>query len=431
MEQKEFDLLVEKVGKEAAVKIAAEFKNYENKAKEIADEAIKGHIKKETFDSFQQTTESAINAIKEIAEKQGTTITELLNKVETGGHGGKSIAKVFEENKDELLKIYQQGSGAKTFMITVGKNGELVMRPYDTTTKAPHATIDGVGGGTSAISQSIDAATLLRLGAAAPLISQYRNSPWVFDLCNLINAGYEQPFALWYEEQAGSGGSNTVAEGATKPGQNFVYALKSATYKKEAVLIGFTEEFSLDFSRLQSDIMGKGRVDMVNNINTKVLTRIISAATAYNSGDDFKGGVAVANANDYDAIAAMAAQVDNSTFGGFMANTAVMSTFKKYRMGVEKSTQGEYLNRPGVLDGLTFVGNPAMTADQALVGDFKQYNIILRGGLIVRVGYNGTDFAENKFSVVMEQFYFDYISDIRKKAIVKGPDFATVKAAIS
>ena len=45
--------------------------------------------------------------------------------------------------------------------------------------------------------------------------------------------------------------------------------------------------------------------------------------------------------------------------------------------------------------------------------------------------YNGTDFAENKFSVVMEQFYFDYIGNIRKKAIVKGPTFDVVKTAIA
>jgi hypothetical protein len=49
----------------------------------------------------------------------------------------------------------------------------------------------------------------------------------------------------------------------------------------------------------------------------------------------------------------------------------------------------------------------------------------------VKVGYNGTDFAQNMFSVVIEQYYYDYISAARTPAIVKGPDFATVKTAIS
>lgn len=100
-------------------------------------------------------------------------------------------------------------------------------------------------------------------------------------------------------------------------------------------------------------------------------------------------------------------------------------------MGITKNTQGSYLNPPDVLSGLGFVGNPAMADDDVIVGDLKQYQILLRGGLIVRVGYNGTDFAQNMYSVVLEQFYFDYISTIRKPAIVKGQTFAAVKTAIA
>ena len=72
-----------------------------------------------------------------------------------------------------------------------------------------------------------------------------------------------------------------------------------------------------------------------------------------------------------------------------------------------------------------------MATDDLLVGDFKQFNIILRGGLIVRIGYNGTDFAQNMFSAVIEQYYMDYISGIRAAAIVKGQTFSAVKTAIT
>ena len=72
-----------------------------------------------------------------------------------------------------------------------------------------------------------------------------------------------------------------------------------------------------------------------------------------------------------------------------------------------------------------------MAADAVVVGDLRQYHMVMRGGLIVKIGYNGTDFAENKFSVVMEQYYFDWISNIRKSAIVKGPTFADVKTELA
>lgn len=389
-----------------------------------------GVVKNELKTPEGKTLQEEFKRLEQIAKDQGTTLTQLglkYNSVETGN---KSIAQVMEETKEELNKVYSQGSGTKQFMITMNHKKEFVARPFDPTKAATiHGTIDGLGGGgtTASIAQSIDAASLLRLGGDAPIISQYRNTPWIFELCNLVNAGFEMPLALWFEEQAKQGASAAVLEGGTKPAAQYAYTLKSATYKKEAVLLGFSEEFNLDFARLQSDILGKGRVDLVNRINTAILARIVTAATAYNTSASFG---TVPGANDFDALAAMAAQVDNATFGA-NANAAVMSTFKKYRMGVNKDDTKAYLNRPSVIDNLAFVGNPGQAADDVMVGDFMQYNILLRGGLIVKVGYNGTDFAENKFSVVMEQFYFDYISAIRAAAIVKGPDFATVKTAIN
>jgi len=248
---------------------------------------------------------------------------------------------------------------------------------------------------------------------------------------NVVQAGWDNPLALWFEETTPQGSAAVVPEGGMKPLVQYAYQLKSSTYKKAAQLVTFTEEFSLDFARLQSDIMGKGRTDVLNVINAALLTDLTAAATTYNTAASFKPGTNVVQApvNDYDAIAAMAAQVDNATYGA-NANAAIMSTFKKYRMGITKSTQGEYLNRPDVLDNLAFVGNPSMGADNVIVGDLKQMTLILRGGFLVKVGYNGTDFAQNQFSVVMEQYYFDYIPTVRQAAIVKGPDFATVKTAI-
>lgn len=412
---------------------------------QMKDELMSGAIKKEDIPGIvagvkmelggdaAKTLKEQFDDLKKIAKEQGTTLTELGLKYNGIDAGNKSISQVMEESQKDIESVYSNGSGTKQFMIQMNSKKEFVCRPFNPTAKAAtiHGTVDGLGGGgtTSSIAQSLDAASLLRLGGDSPIISQYRNTPWIFDLCNLVNAGYDMPLAMWFEEVAKQGASAEVAEGGTKPRTQYAYNLKSATYRKEAVLLGFSDEFNLDFARLQSDILGKGRIDLVNRINTAVLSRVITAATAYNSGVSFQGGAVVPTANDFDVLAAMAAQVDNATFGA-NANAAVMSTFKKYRMGVIKSTTGEYLNRPDVINNLAFVGNPDQAADNVMVGDFKQYNILLRGGLIVKVGFNGTDFAENKFSVVMEQFYFDYISAIRAVAIVKGPDFATVKAAI-
>lgn len=417
--------------KKMAEQMKAGFKEGLVSKEEIA--ALIANIKLDpTAGDAAKTLKEQLNDLQEMAKKQGTTLTELGLKMNGVESGNKSIAQVLEEQKEELKNVYQRGSGVKEFMIQVNEKGQFVARPFDRTKAAgPHATIDAVGGGgnTSSIAHSLTTAAILRAAGDAPIQGQYRNTPWVFDLCNLVNVGFELPIAIWYDEQAKQGASTEVAEGGTKPLSQYAYTLKSAEYKKEATLLGFTDEFNLDFERLQSDILGKGRVDVINRINTAVLARIITAATAYNTQASF-GTRPAANVNDWVALAAMAAQVDNATFGA-NANAAVMSTFKKYNLGTAQTDDKAWLNIPDVLKQLAFIGNPAMAADDVLVGDFKQYNILLRGGLIMKVGYNGTDFAENRYSTVLEQYYFDYISALRQVAIVKGQTFATVKTAIT
>lgn len=436
LSQEELKALVDTLGPQVAAKVKTELDAYEAKVKQFAIDAVKNgnYISKESFEEYSNAAKTAVEAVTEACKTQGTTLAEVALKLNGNHMGTKSPAEVLRGDTEELRKIYSQGQGTKTYMLNQNSKGEWVMKPIDMTkTTGLEATVGGLpAGAVASITQALDAATLLRVGAGSMINSQYRNHAWIFDLCNTINASYisAQPFAMWFDEQPKVGASQTTAEGVAKTASQYLYQLNSATYKKEATIIGITEEFHIDFAQLESDLLNKGRIDVINRVNQAILPDIIAAATVYNTGVSFQQGTGVPNVGDFDALAAMAAQVDNATFGA-KANAAVMSTFKKYRMGIQKNTQGSYLNAPDVIGDLAFVGNPSMAADNVMVGDFKQFNIILRGGLIVRVGYNGNDFGNNQFSTVMEQFYYDYISTVRKVAIVSGPDFATVKAAIT
>lgn len=443
MTEQELQALQTKVGGDATKAIKDAMAEHDIKARKLAEETAAKQVSKDTFEEYQKSAKDFQQKMEDIAVKQGTTLTELALKLSAGAGQTKSIAQTLKDDEKELMQKYEQRAGYKAYMINLNEKGEFVMSPHNpnktndpdaTKTVGPNATISGINGGTAAsIFQNIDATSLLRLGGDAPIISQYRNNRWVFDLVNVINADYGTLMAMWYEEVAKTGGSTTVNEGATKPMTQYGYTLQTKTYKKEATLIGFTEEFSLDFPRLQSDILGKGRVDLINRINTAILANIIAVATAYNTAASYKtarGGAITANYNDYLGIDAMAAQVDNATFGQ-QANAAVMSTFRNHAVNSQMDAQGRFLMPPPLLQNLSFTGNPAMGVDDILVGDLKQYNIILRGGLILRIGYNGTDFAQNMFSAVIEQYYFDYISAMRAVAIVKGSTFAAVKTAIT
>ena len=432
--QEDLNVIQSSVGKQAGEKITAALNEYDAKAKEFANAASKGKISEEVFKAFEKESDDAKTKMQDILVKQGTTITELALKIDQAkAVGAKSIAQTLFEDESELKKVYEQGSGNKQYMLLMNEKGEYVMKPHSTVKAVgPVASISGINGGTAAsIFQAIDASSLLRLGGDSSIISQYRNTTWLFDLVTIVNAGWDNMMAMWFEEVVKTGTSATVAEGGVKPLVQYGYTLKTATYKKEAMLIGFTEEFSLDFARLQSDILGKGRVDVMNRINTALLADLVSAATAYSTGTQYKNGAAItANYNDYLAIDAAAAQVDAATFGA-KANVAIMNTFKNHRVNTQMNTYGEFLMPPASISGIAMVGNPALGTDDLIVGDLKQMNLILRGGLVVRVGYNGTDFAQNMFSTVIEQYYYDYISAIRAVAIVKGSTFTAIKTAIT
>lgn len=434
MEQKDLNLIAEHVGKETTAKIDAAIKPYETKVAELETlvKEQKGGITEDQFKVFKETSEAAVADVKEIARKQGLSLADVSAKLDQTKQGGKSIEEVLHENTKELADCFTNRQGGVEFMVTPKSDGSFTMARYNRANKTTglEATINDLpSGATAAVSQNFTAAGLLRLAGDAQISSLYRNTQWLFDLVTVTQASPSQIQAVWFDELAVQGGAAVVAEGGTKPLTQYSYQLNNSTYKKVAQLVTFTEEFSMDFARLQADIMGKGRIDVLNLVNAGLLTDLTSAATAYNTSTSFKGGVVVPGANDFDVIAALSAQVDSATYGT-MTNATIMSTFKKYRMGVLKSTQQEYLNRPDVLANVAFVGNPDMAADDVIAGDLKQMNLILRGGFILRIGYNGTDFAQNQFSAVMEQYYYDYIPTARKKAIVKGPDFATVKTAI-
>lgn len=433
MTQEETNALIAQV----KVQVKAELDANREANKAIFDEIVKqkGLATQEQYDQIQKTNEEFQQKIDGILEKQGLTLADIQEKMSTGSATIKTIEDVLKEHEAELRQIASRGNGVKEFMLSYTPKGEIIFQPFNrmaSKAPGPTGTVDNLGGGNlSSVLQNISESQILRMGANSQIIDNYANNAWIFELVNTTTADfYTSHLATYWEELPREGSPANVSEGGTKPLVQYRYALRSHSYKKAAQLLQFTEEFNIDFRKLSDDIMGKGRRDLRNFINGEVLTDIVNQATLYNTADEFTAGSQpIQNVNNYDAIAAMAAQVDNATFGN-MANAALMSTFQKYRMGIEKSTVGDYINRPSVIDPIRFVGNPSMGADDVVVGDLKQYNVIMRGGLIVRVGHNGTDFAENKFSVVMEQFYWNYISAARKSAIVKGATFAAVKAAI-
>jgi vacuolar-type H+-ATPase subunit H len=408
--EEEKKALIQELGKGAVKEIDGVVNSINSKMESVVDEVKKTKgATEEQMKLIEEAQKEGLSKFEEILKKQGKTIGDIQSAVNSvGTTKGDSIAEVLSKHTKQLADIFKNGQGVMSFEVSVNKEGKIVARPHDASKAAyTHATIDDVDNpaNVASIAQSLDAASILRLGGDAEIINQYRNSPYIFDLVNTFTTSNK--LAIWINEVGKEGGSTTVTEGATKPKSQYFYELKAEAYKKEATLLTFTEEFDMDFGRLQQNAISSARIDLTNRINSAILPRLFAAATAYNTGATFAPLLNQANPNDFMALAAMAAQAESATFGGARANAALMSTYKKYAMGLLTDDEKAWLNTPDVLRGLSFIGNPEVGADDVIVGDFKQYNVMLRGGMIMKVGHNGTDFAENKFSVVIEQYYFD------------------------
>ncbi len=434
LNQEEKSALISELGDGAAKKLEAIISEQNLKMASVIEsaKANKG-LTEEQVKLFKESQDEVAFKMEKVAKEQGKAIEDLRASIQTAGTmKGESIKEILKNNEAQLKQVFRAGNGNVQFEVFTNKSGEVFAKPYDATKAAySHATIDDVDNASNvaSIAQSLDATSILRMGADAPIVNQYRNTPYIYDLCNTITVNSKT--AIWMDEGTKEGGSSAVAEGVTKPLSQYFYTLKSEAFKKEATLLTFTDEYDMDFQRLEQQALTSAKTDLTNRINAVILPRIFTAATAFNIGVAFAALIDKATPNDFDAIAAMAAQADSATFGSASANAVLMSTLKKYAIGLTTDNTLGYINAPDVIKNLSYVGNAGVGSDDVIVGDFKQYNIQLRGGMIMKVGYNGTNFAENKFSVVLEQYYFDYISAIRAKALVKGTTFATVKSAIT
>jgi len=104
---------------------------------------------------------------------------------------------------------------------------------------------------------------------------------------------------------------------------------------------------------------------------------------------------------------------------------------------MSKTTQGEYTYpnfamgmAPNMqLSGLVIISSTNMTSDNFLVGDFTKFNVRVREGVNIQVGYEGDDFARNMVSILAEARLCSFVKQNDTGAFVTG-DFTTAIAAL-
>ena len=423
----ELELILAKVKEQVKTAMAEDKPQLEALVKQIIEQG--GGATKEQKEAIDKLVEKSTEKLEAAVKAQGTLIDDLKDKMNRPSSIIKSPVEVLLENKKSIKDIQRNAMGNIRFELN-RKGKDLQM--FRTNDKGmPEATINGVLApeNTAAVAEALTSASVMRMGASSPILEAFTETQWIFGLANMANTN--NPFVVYWEEDVANhvGSPSLVAEGGRKPVVHYKYKLVAQTYKKSAAVLSFTNEFELDFGDLYETILNKTRREVMIDMQSRILLNVINSATAYSTAAEFTALGGVQAPNPHDAIVAMATEVNAQTFTQ-RANVSILNDYSLGRIGVEKDAINNYLNKPEIVRSLSYFGHAGVPSTSAIVGDLSQYNILLKGGLGIRMGYNGEDMVHNMFTVVVEQFYYDYIPEVRQAAIVTG-DLLAIMSSIA
>jgi len=410
MEQKEFDELVVKFGEKAAEKIKEESKKLEETLKADHANVMKGVATKDEVEAFKTEVLKANNDLIDKLKVQGIKLAEFENKsIGEGENVLDAFKKDLESKKSDLESIKLNKSGSVAFTIkAAGVTGTV-----------------GIGGNAASIVEQGSASALLRLGDG-PAYTIERGLPFIL---NFVSVGNTNSAALiWFDEIPKQGDFDITAEGALKPLVQYLFERRTASYRKAAGYSVITEEFDQDFPRLVSTIKQLMRIDVRNKMTDLILTDMIANASpyAYNGLD-----ASIDNADRYAAIGAAIAQLQSLYY---TPNVLVLNPADAWAMKLTKGVDGHYIMPPFQWDGKTYefgtvIVDPRVAIGNFFIGDGSVYHVDLKGEIIVRIGYNGDDFIRNQYTIVVEQYFYNYISTAKKPGFIYA-NFATIMADI-
>lgn len=344
--------------------------------------------------------------------EQGNKINELLEQVGKGLPGvtaWEDFKKELDSTKiqEQLKEIKMKQSGNVTFIMKVA---------------GPETRTGGVSNTSSSLTNQLIG------NENAPIYSIKRGKPFILDFVTVGQT--DAPALVWFDEVPRQGDFAVTAEGAVKPLIEYLFNRTSTDYRKAAGRVVITEEYDKDYPRLVSTIKQLMNIDCLNEMNALILTDMITQASPF----AFTGlNSSISNPDDYAAIGAAICQLQSFFYE---PNVLVINPADAWAMRLTKDLQGRYQMSPLTgADGKTYefgaiITDPRVAIGYAFVGDGSIYNVDLRGELIVRIGFSTGDFEANQYTLLVEQYFFNHISQAKKPGFIYF-NFNTVKAAIA
>jgi len=279
------------------------------------------------------------------------------------------------------------------------------------------------------------------------VVKKRRGTQYIFDIADVTTVAELEEYTTWLEEGNSEGAFAIVAEGAVKPLVSYALVRNFAKAKKVAAKYVITEEFA-KFRKKALTIIQNLINDKILRDYAAILTTDLQTQAAGYVGTSLDDTFAAPN--DYDAIGAVAAQIETLNF---FPDLLIIHPQDKWRLSLEKDSQGRYYmmipmyNPQGLV---TMMGFRVLTSTYQTIGTFTLGESglfkIEQEALTIRLGYgidfttatvSGTtvvtsvssDFDNNRMRIIVENFFKDYIATNNIGSFVTA-SFATVKAAL-
>ena len=279
------------------------------------------------------------------------------------------------------------------------------------------------------------------------VVKKRRGQQYIFQIADHTTVDEIAEYTSWLEEGNEQGAFAIVAQGAVKPlvstslVRNYVHAQKIAG--KMVV----TEEFVKFRKRIWIEIQRLLKDKMLRDY-AAILTVNLQALAASYVGTSLDDTVVVPN--DYDAIGAVAAQIETLNFN---PDLLIIHPQDKWRLALEKDSQGRYYMMIPMMgpDGIvTMMGFRVHTSTYQTIGTFTLGESglykIEDETITVRLGYGidvttatvssttvvvavASDFDTNKMRLIVETWFKNWIPTNHTGSFVTA-SFATVKAAL-
>lgn len=259
-----------------------------------------------------------------------------------------------------------------------------------------------------------------------------------FVAANIVNGITNRPVIEWVEQQNRDGGAGQTAENAPKNQADFDLVTASTKVKKTTMFIKVSMEMLEDIDYIESEIRNELMILVGLQVDSQLLTGdgtgdnltgLDFYATPYSAGS-FAG--TLPTPNNWDVLQTAINQI---LLANFFPTRIFMNPTDVTKMKLSKGSDGHYVLPPFTaanglsVDNIPIIWNNGVADDDFYVLDGMKATVFTKKQMTIDIGLSGTDFTENRVTILAEWRGALRVKGNDTAAIVTGT-FSAAKTAL-